>query len=190
MPSFTALYFAGMIAQIVIRAPYERGRKAEAIRERRVTGQEKALLFALLLGMLVAPLVYATTGWLGFADYSLPAWASWLGVAIVVGGLFVFWRGHRDLGRNWSPTLEIRERHELVTGGIYGVIRHPMYASQWLWVIAQPLLLHNWVAGGAGLVVFVPFYLLRVREEERMMLESFGDTYRQYMRRVGGVLPG
>ncbi|HEY0134008.1 MAG TPA: protein-S-isoprenylcysteine O-methyltransferase [Nannocystis sp.] len=189
MPSFTALYFAGMLAEIVIRAPYDRVRKSEVMRERRFTTQEQVLLLALMLGMFVLPLVYATTDWLAFADVALPAWAGWLGVVLLAGALFVFWRGHRDLGRNWSPTLEVRAQHELVTGGIYGVIRHPMYASQWLWALAQPLLLHNWLAGAAGLVVFVPFYFLRVRAEERMMLDLFGDAYRRYMREVGGVLP-
>ncbi|HSK65647.1 MAG TPA: protein-S-isoprenylcysteine O-methyltransferase, partial [Anaerolineales bacterium] len=124
-----------------------------------------------------------------FADYTLPAWAGWLGVVLIAGAVFIFWRAHADLGLNWSPTLEIRERHELITGGIYAHIRHPMYASQWLWVLAQPLLLQNWIAGFLNLLVFVPFYFLRVREEERLMLEQFGDRYRSYMQRVGAVLP-
>ena len=64
-----------------------------------------------------------------------------------------------------------------------------MYASQWLWVIAQPLLLQNWIAGFANLLVFIPFYLLRVRAEEKMMLDSFGTQYQEYMLKTGGVLP-
>ncbi len=77
----------------------------------------------------------------------------------------------------------------MITRGIYGMIRHPMYASQWLWVIAQPLLLQNWIAGFLNLLVFIPFYMLRVRAEEQLMLEQFGDQYRSYMQKVGGVLP-
>ncbi len=110
-------------------------------------------------------------------------------MVLIAGAVFVFWRAHADLGLNWSPTLEIREKHELITGGIYSRIRHPMYASQWLWVLAQPLLLQNWIAGLLNLLVFVPFYFLRVREEERLMLEQFGDRYRTYMQQVGAVLP-
>ena len=64
-----------------------------------------------------------------------------------------------------------------------------MYASQWLWVIAQPLLLQNWIAGFINLLVFVPFYFLRVRQEEQLMLEQFGDQYRSYLQKVGAVLP-
>ena len=115
--------------------------------------------------MFVAPVVYAASNWLDFANYALPDWAGGLGAVLIAGALFVFWRAHADLGLNWSPSLEIREKHELITRGIYGVVRHPMYASQWLWVIGQPLLLQNWVAGWLDLLVFIPFYFLQVRAE-------------------------
>ena len=157
--------------------------------ERRVTSQERILLGLLFLGMFFVPIVYAASRWLDFANYTLPAWAGWLGVLLLAGAVLVFWRGHVDLGLNWSPSLEIREKHELVTRGIYRVIRHPMYASQWLWVIAQPLLLQNWIAGLIGLLTFIPFYFLRVRAEEQMMLDSFGTEYREYMKMTGRVLP-
>jgi len=103
--------------------------------------------------------------------------------------VWLFWRSHGDLGRNWSPSLQLREGHELVTGGVYRSIRHPMYASMWLWGVAQALLLQNWIAGWAGLVSFVPLYLLRVPREERMMLDEFGEEYRSYMNRTGCIIP-
>ena len=189
MDIFTAIYFVAIVIEIVIRAPLNEKRKRESISERRVTPRERILLGLLSLGMFFVPVIYAASGWLDFADYKLPDWAGWLGVVILAASLFVFWRAHADLGVNWSPSLEIRERHELITHGIYGVIRHPMYASQWLWVLAQPLLLHNWVAGFLDLLIFVPFYLLRVRAEEGLMLETFSERYQDYMQRVGSVLP-
>ena len=189
MNIFTAIYFLALIIEIVIRAPLDKKRKQEKISERRYTDQEKTLLGLLSLGGLVAPLIYAFTNWLDFAKYTLPVWAGWSGVLITAGALFVFWRAHADLGVNWSPTLEIREKHELITRGIYGVIRHPMYASQWLLAIATPLLLQNWIAGFLNLLVFIPFYLLRVKAEEQMMLDSFGAQYQEYMKSTGRVLP-
>ena len=189
MDIFTAIYFVAIIVEMVIRAPLNKKRKQEKMSERRVTVQEKTLLALLFVGMFFVPIIYAATDWLDFANYTLPAWAGWLGVALIAGAILVFWRAHTDLGLNWSPTLEIREKHELVTRGIYGYIRHPMYASQWLWVIAQPLLLQNWIAGFINLLVFIPFYFLRVGAEERLMLEQFGEQYRSYMQKVGAVFP-
>jgi protein-S-isoprenylcysteine O-methyltransferase Ste14 len=54
-----------------------------------------------------------------------------------------------------------------------------MYSAFWLGVFAQALLLPNWVAGFSGLVGF----------EERMMSETFGDSYRAYMARTGRIFP-
>ena len=189
MDVFTAIYFAALVIEIIIRAPLNRKRKQETMRERRVTNQEMVILVLLLFGGFIAPIVYAATNWLDFANYSLPAWAGWLGVLILAAGLFIFWRAHADLGLNWSPSLEIREKHELITRGIYSVIRHPMYASQWLVALAQPLLLQNWIAGFLNLLAFIPFYFLRVRAEEQMMIDSFGTEYQEYRKRTGGVLP-
>lgn len=189
MDTYTIVFFLAMLAEIVIRAPLNRKRKLEKMSERRVTAQEKLGLFLLLSGSFILPIVYAATNWLDFANYRLPAWAGWLGVVLIMGAVFIFWRAHADLGLNWSPTLEIREKHELITRGIYGVIRHPMYASQIFWSLAQPLLLQNWIAGFSGLLVFLPFYFLRVRAEEQLMIEKFGDQYQSYMEKVGGVVP-
>jgi len=189
MGIFTAAFFLGMVAEMVIRAPLNEKRKAEKMSERRVTKQEKSLLFLLWGGMFILPIIYAATNWLDFADYSLPVWAGRLGVIVIIGSVGVFWRAHADLGLNWSPTLEIREKHELITRGIYRVVRHPMYASQLLWSFAQILLLQNWIAGFGSLLVFFPFYYIRVGAEEQMMLEQFGDQYRSYMQKVGGVFP-
>ena len=189
MDIFTAIYFVAIFIEMIIRAPLNRKRKQEKMSERRVTSQERILLALLFTGMFFVPIIYAATDWLDFANYTLPTWAGWLGVLLLAGAIVVFWRAHADLGLNWSPTLEIREKHELITRGIYGFIRHPMYASQWLWVLAQPLLLQNWVAGFLNLLVFIPFYFLRVRAEEQLMIEKFGDQYQSYKQKVGGVLP-
>jgi protein-S-isoprenylcysteine O-methyltransferase Ste14 len=186
---FKLLYFAGIVAQIIIRMPIDRQRRQNKIVADRVSGQEQALLAVLFLGGLGLPLLYALTPWLNFANYTLPAWAGWLGVAVLAAALWIFWKAHRDLGRNWSPSLQLREGHTLITNGLYQFIRHPMYASQWLWVIAQPLLVQNWIAGVGGALLYLPFYFLRVAAEEQMMLSQFGDQYRAYMRRTGRVLP-
>jgi protein-S-isoprenylcysteine O-methyltransferase Ste14 len=103
--------------------------------------------------------------------------------------MYLFWKSHHDLGQNWSPTLEVRAEHTLITNGIYQSIRHPMYSSIWLWSLAQALLLPNYIAGFSGLISFGALYFLRVGNEEKMMLDQFGDEYQGYMQRTGRVLP-
>jgi len=189
MSVFEIVYWAAVIAEIAIRAPISQKQRKETKSESRVSAQEKILLGFLFLAMFFLPLIYSATTWLDFANYSLPVWAGWLGVILILLALLVYWRSHADLGLNWSPSLEIRTAHKLITNGIFGYIRHPMYASQWIWVIAQPLLLQNWIAGFLNLLVFILFYTLRVRAEEKMMLDTFGDEYREYMNKTGAVFP-
>lgn len=183
------IYWAGLVIEVAVRFPYRKNWKATAKTERRISQTDKILLGLLSVAGIILPLIYSATTWLDFAHYTLPAWMGWLGVFLIASALIVFTRAHLDLKSNWSPMLEIFEEHMLVTTGIYRYIRHPMYASQWLWVFAQVLLLQNWLAGPPGLIIFIPFYILRVPAEERMMLDTFGDQYREYMKRTGTVIP-
>jgi protein-S-isoprenylcysteine O-methyltransferase Ste14 len=186
---FKICYWVGIVIEILIRAPLQKTWRAAKKTDQRISRTEKILLNLLWIFMFILPLIYSATHWLDFANYSLPPWMGWLGVFLLACALLVFARAHLDLKANWSPTLEIFESHTLVTNGIYRYIRHPMYASQWLWVIAQILLLQNWLAGPPDLIFFIFFYLWRVRAEEKMMLETFGDHYRQYMQKTGRVIP-
>ena len=113
----------------------------------------------------------------------------WIGTAIMILALWLFWKSHADLGKNWSVTLEIRRDHELIKNGVYRLVRHPMYASIFLFVLAQGLMLSNWLAGWACILTFSAMYLIRMPKEERMMLEHFGDRYREYMEETGRLWP-
>jgi len=134
-------------------------------------------------------LVYVATGIPHFAARSFRPSLAWLGLLFAIAALGMFHLTHRALGRNWSVSLDVRENHELVTEGIYRRVRHPMYSAFWLWAIAQALLLPNWIAGFAGLAGFGILFFGRVAREERMMLQTFGDSYRDYMARTGRVFP-
>ena len=77
----------------------------------------------------------------------------------------------------------------LVTNGVYAYIRHPVYAAMFLWAIAQPLLIHNWVAGFGLLILFTPLYLTRMPREEKMLTEHFGETYQSYKQKTNRLTP-
>ncbi|MEM6502727.1 MAG: protein-S-isoprenylcysteine O-methyltransferase [Cyanobacteria bacterium P01_C01_bin.89] len=173
----------------VIRNPYQKKIKQNDIVDDRQTRLESGLLSFVFLGAFIVPLVYVFTPFLNFANYVLPVWANVLGMVIFALGMYLFWRSHHDLDRNWSPTLKVRADHTLVTNGIYQKIRHPMYTSIWLWGLGQALLLTNWIAGLSGLVSFGTLYFLRVNQEERMMVEKFGDQYQAYKHRTKRLVP-
>ncbi len=179
----------GFVSAFVIRSPHQRESKKNNVAIDRKTAQEKVLLAVVTIGMVVLPLLYVFSPWLSIADYHPPIWIGYLGAIFFAVSLWLFWRSHHDLGKNWSPTLEVREGHKLITDGVYQKIRHPMYTSCWLWGVAQALLLPNWVAGLAGIISFSILYFLRVSNEEQMMLEQFGEEYKAYMQRTKRLVP-
>ena len=139
--------------------------------------------------LYVLPIFFIFSSWLNFANYSLPDWLGLLGIPMVILAAWIIWRAHADLGRNWSPSLEVVQEQKLVTEGIYRTLRHPIYTAMFLFTIAQALLLQNWLAGLGGLLSFIPIYLMRVPREEQMMIDHFGDQYRDYMRKTGRFFP-
>ena len=138
---------------------------------------------------MIIPIFYVFSSWLDFADFSLPTWTRWIGVVLFAFAAYILWLTHQAMGRNWTPTLGIREDHKLVTEGIFRHIRHPMYAAHLLWAIAQGLLLANWLVGWIFFVTSIPLYLYRMPKEEQLMLDQFGDAYRRYKFRTGGMIP-
>jgi protein-S-isoprenylcysteine O-methyltransferase Ste14 len=184
-----AVVLAGTAVMIAIRAPHgQRSRTVQVARSRR--GKlEISLLVIAWLGFFV-PLVWVVKPVLAFADYPLQPIALISGSLCLAFGLWIFHRSHADLGTNWSITLEVREKHTLVTRGIYTHIRHPMYLALLVYSLGQAIALPNWIAGPSYLVAMTLLFALRVGAEERMMLEEFGEEYEAYRKRTDRLVPG
>jgi protein-S-isoprenylcysteine O-methyltransferase Ste14 len=183
------LWVAFALCWGVIRFRYARRAKRNRQIEEQDRIYEILLLTLSFIGYLGIPLLYLATSWLAFADY--PPYPVLLGPGIVasVASLWLFWRSHADLGRNFSIKLVIREQHDLVTTGVYRAIRHPMYTSALLWSLGQALLLPNWATALAGLFGFCVLYFGRVRREEMLMLKTFGPPYEEYMMHTKRLVP-
>jgi protein-S-isoprenylcysteine O-methyltransferase Ste14 len=190
---FKFLFLVGLLVEELIRLPHQRrhrqSKKQNSMFHDRISPPGTLLDMFAFAGLEIVPALYVFTPWLDFANYPLIAWVGWSGVVIFAFALWLLWRAHRDLGRQWSPTLAIQIEHTLVMQGVYRYIRHPIYAALWLTGIAQICLLPNWLAGFAGVVCFLPFYLVRAHQEEQSLLGHFGKAYQSYMQRTGRVMP-
>lgn len=183
------LWLLGIVAWYVIRYPFERRAKRIQILRKAYTHSDRLGLFVGFFGLAILPGFYVATGIPQMADYTPSVWAISFGTIILFIALWVFRRSHKELGRNWSITLEIRDKHRLVTSGPYGLVRHPMYTSFLLLALSQALLLSNYLVGPAGLFGFAILFFLRVKKEERMMTENFGSQYQDYMQRTKRIIP-
>lgn len=119
----------------------------------------------------------------------LPVWLGVWGLAIEVAGLVVRVVALRTLGRFFTRTVRIVDDHQLVTFGIYRNIRHPGYLSDLMLFMGAALALRNGLVFVLIAAVFVSAYSYRIRVEERMLLEAFGDEYARYCRRSWKLVP-
>jgi protein-S-isoprenylcysteine O-methyltransferase Ste14 len=182
------IYFIELVLITAVRSAGTTKFRREEVSEDRSSTLDTVLLALNGVGMII-PIFYVFSSWFDFADYPLPTWLSWMGVILFAGAAVLLWATHRAMGRNWTPTLGLREDHALVTDGVFHYIRHPMYAAHLLWAVAQPLILTNWIAGFSFLIPQIAQLWLRIGAEEEMMLEEFGEYYREYMKRTGRLIP-
>ncbi|WP_311044185.1 MULTISPECIES: protein-S-isoprenylcysteine O-methyltransferase [unclassified Rhizobium] len=183
------IWVLGIIAWYFVRRPAARRAKRNAIVNNRRSARDSFGLVAAIIGLAVIPGIYVFSGFPAHFDYPLAGWALALGTIVYAAGIWIFRRTHKELGRNWSISLEIREEHKLISTGPYSVIRHPMYTSFLLMALGQACLLANWFVGMAGLIGFAFLFFLRVHREEKMMIEFFGPQYRDYMDRTKRIIP-
>ena len=125
--------------------------------------------------------------WLDFALVEFPPWLRILGVPTALAGLVLFRWMFLHLGLNVTSTSLPRARATLVTSGPYRWVRHPMYTTVLILVLAVTLLTANAVVAASGLAMFA-LLAARSRIEERRLVERFGDAYRAYQGRTGRFL--
>jgi protein-S-isoprenylcysteine O-methyltransferase Ste14 len=120
---------------------------------------------------------------------NLPDWARIIGPVASFFGLLFLWWIHRKLGDHWSPMAEVIEEHKLVTKGPYRYIRHPMYTVFYIFSLSIWLGFSNWFI---GIFSFLPVHILctvRIKAEEKMLIEEFGREYTEYIKKTGSILP-
>jgi protein-S-isoprenylcysteine O-methyltransferase Ste14 len=144
-------------------------------------------LFFLLLGAVIPSWVYGTLLNLSFngVEYlqvvSVPLF--------LIGAILAGWSG-LTMQNFMRPSLEVREKHELVTRGPYSCIRHPLYTSSILMTLAPALLLFHIVLIISFLGCLGIVYRRTVLEEELLASEEgLGQAYRDYMQKTGRFLP-
>lgn len=146
----------------------------------------RVVMFFLLLGWFVLYAINPT--WLAFLAIPLPDWLRWLGFILGLASLGFWTWTQVALGKQWSPQLQLREEHHLVTDGPYTRIRHPLYTAMMGYFAGLAFLTANWVFLILAVLVILGS-IARVPKEEQMMLNEFGDQYKAYMGSTGRFFP-
>lgn len=172
-----------------VRMPYMKNRDKIKYVKNKNTKLEKMNVFIAWLGMCLVPHLYAFTNIFEKYAMKVPFWGRSLAAILMILDVVYFYYIHKELSNNWSPILEIRENQKLITSGVYKYVRHPMYTQCWAWVFLQGIVSSNAFVWIFGLLSWGFLYFTRVFNEEKLMLEEFGDEYKEYMNKTGRILP-
>jgi protein-S-isoprenylcysteine O-methyltransferase Ste14 len=109
-------------------------------------------------------------------------------VLTVVGCAFAIW-ARVTLGANWSARATVKAGHELVTSGPYALARHPIYTGLMAAIAGSALVGGEWRCALGALIILFAF-LVKMSQEERLMMQTFPEAYPEYRRRVKALVPG
>jgi len=120
--------------------------------------------------------------------YSVGPEVAWVCVVVVAIGLAYAAWARVHIGRLWSSTVTLKADHAVIRSGPYGQSRHPIYTGLLLALIATAGRLGT-LGGLLSLVLFFAGFIVKMRQEERLLVEHFGETYRAYQREVPPLIP-
>ncbi len=111
-----------------------------------------------------------------------------IGLFISAIGAVIACTSRYMLGKNWSLSVQKKEDHQLIQNGIYKFVRHPIYTGLLLLFTGNAIVVGDYRAIMAVLIVFVSLWL-KLRKEEKLLTETFGEKYTEYKNRTKALIP-
>jgi protein-S-isoprenylcysteine O-methyltransferase Ste14 len=188
---FHLIFAIGFFSMFGIRVYY--GRKARLNRQEVEVKESKANMAVRAffgLGYISALFVYVfIPGVFDWAVIELPKWVRWIGALITLSSVLLLWWVQWALDVQFDTTLHTQAEHKLIQHGPYKWVRHPMYTALFLMGFGWFLLTANWFIGIPLMIGIVLVVVFRVKNEETVLVDLFGDEYQEYMQRTGRFLP-
>ncbi|HYA35787.1 MAG TPA: isoprenylcysteine carboxylmethyltransferase family protein [Candidatus Binataceae bacterium] len=192
--AFRLIIAAQLIAMGVVRAYFGAPRGEESAEPGQTAHGESAWLTATLgilailhFGAVFLYLVHPPL--LRWSALEIAAPIRWIALVIsCLGAAGEIWAAV-SLGTSYSPMLRVAKERVVVTAGPYRWIRHPLYAFGLPMMAGWGIAADSWFILASGTVLITVLMIIRVPREEAMMLEGFGESYRDYMTRTGRFVP-
>jgi protein-S-isoprenylcysteine O-methyltransferase Ste14 len=180
-----------MVLTVAVTA-YHRLRAASS--GEKISRKDEGYFFAAVLRLSGLCLFLATLTYVispssvQWATFPLPTWFRWLGIVTgILCSILMYWT-LSSLGKNLTDTVVTRAEATLVTHGPYRWVRHPFYVTAALLMASVTVLAANWLIG-AGCLLVLGLLAVRTPKEEQMLVERFGQQYRDYMAKTGRFFP-
>ena len=171
---FVPMFFAGIV--LMIHQPDLLRKRLDAKEQQQEQKWVVALSGLMFISVFVVAGLSRRLGW-----YMLPDWAVCIATVVFLAAYAMYAEVMRE--NVWlSRTVEVQENQQVVSTGLYGIVRHPMYAATLLLFLSMPLVLASpW--SFAIMLIYIPIIALRIRNEEQV-LERELKGYTEYKQRV------
>lgn len=148
--------------------------------------------FSLLLLWAAIPVSLTTAFILGLhGDWSIYHWARALaGISVFMAGMVLRWKAILQLKQFFTVDVAVTTSHQLITSGLYRRVRHPSYSGLLLMMTGLGLAMNSAISFPAAVLPFLFALLYRIRVEERLMEQEFGESYREYAGKTARLFPG
>jgi len=167
-----------------------RSKPEDATVKKREEGIVSRIAGLLGLAGFISMLAYAINPeWLTLTSLPFPVWLRATGIGIALLGFGLLQWAQVTLANSWSDTPRMMKEQALITNGPYRAIRHPIYTAFILILGSTLFISSNWLIGLCWLGMTTLEVISRIGFEESLMVEFFGDQYREYMKKTGRLLP-
>ncbi|HPN36786.1 MAG TPA: isoprenylcysteine carboxylmethyltransferase family protein [Melioribacteraceae bacterium] len=112
-----------------------------------------------------------------------------IGLILFALGSFLQVHSFKTMGNNYSQEIIIFNKHQLVTSGIYKIIRHPQYLFQIISDLGAGIALGSYLIVPIVIILEIPLFVKRAYLEEKLLAKYFLDEYEKYKSKVGFMLP-
>jgi protein-S-isoprenylcysteine O-methyltransferase Ste14 len=120
-----------------------------------------------------------------FASYIL----DFIACALTVASIWLILAAIRLLGKQWNVRAIVVEKHQLVTTGPYAFVRHPVYTGMFGLMVATGIANSTWYSLLLAIGFAFVGTLMRIRQEEELLRETFGADFDAYRKKVPAFLP-
>jgi protein-S-isoprenylcysteine O-methyltransferase Ste14 len=162
--------------------------RMKAVKARESLERRMSYVLPMIIGLALLFSQRAHSGWLGtrFAPESRELCLG--GIVLTAAGVGLAMWARYILGENWSAAVSIRQDHELIRGGPYSVMRHPIYTGMLLGLLGTALVVGE-IRGILALAIICAGFYRKARKEEAWLSREFGESFEIHAKRTGMFLP-
>lgn len=113
----------------------------------------------------------------------------YIGLSLIVVGMLFRFLAIRTLGKYFTVDIAISRDHKIKDNGLYTYLRHPSYTGSLVSFLGFGLSLNNWISVFVVIIPVTWAFLNRIKAEEKMLMDQFGDQYISYMKRTKRIIP-